>query len=305
MIGQNGNLLVFNYLYDMLSTIEKTGKQKLNSTKRLIYIGEFQELNSNYLEDKDRNVFFELYWVRNEKPLTFLENESLSVDVDRVHLIPPLRDYHFEKANKKGKLIAFHKDLLTLEAKEFSLSIYKLFGQNDTFSTLFIDKENFDTLDTLLTLLRDENNRDPENILLLRTLLKAFLIKLMNSTRQELMSPGINEKRLYHFLLLLEDYYTTEKNVNFYAEKLNLSAKRLNQILKQRIGKTINQVLQERTLTEAKHLLFIGKKSIKEIAYTLGFQDASYFSRFFKKMTKLSPDDFRNQTNNKLAFKKA
>lgn len=126
----------------------------------------------------------------------------------------------------------------------------------------------------------------------------------MDSADHELVSPGINEKRIYHFVLLLEDHYITEKNADFYATKLNLSAKRLNQILKQKTGKTISQILQERTLNEAKHLLFVGKKSIKEIAYTLGFQDASYFSMFFMKMTKLSPDEFRIQTKNQIAFKK-
>lgn len=126
----------------------------------------------------------------------------------------------------------------------------------------------------------------------------------MDTAQQELISPSINEKRIYRFLLLLEDYYDTEKGVDFYADKLNLSAKRLNQILKQKTGKTINQILQERTLTEAKHLLFMGKMSIKEVAFTLGYQDASYFSRFFKKMTKLSPEEFRSAIKNQAPFRK-
>lgn len=165
-------------------------------------------------------------------------------------------------------------------------------------------KQNIRTLRTILELLKTELVEKTANILLQRTILKAFLLKLMDSVDHELVNPGINEKRIYHFVLLLEDHYITEKSVDFYATKLNLSAKRLNQILKQKTGKTISQILQERTLTEAKHLLFVGKKSIKEIAYTLGFQDASYFSRFFKKMTKLSPDEFRIQTKNQIAFKK-
>lgn len=272
--------------------------------KKYLHISDFTDLNEQYLKNQDRNLFFEIYWQAHEKPLTFLEKTDWSVDGDSFYLVPPFRDYEYDKDGKSGVLIAFHKDILTYEAKEFSLNIYKLFGRDGEFSTLFIDRKNIRTLRTILELLKTELAEKTANILLQRTILKAFLLKLMDSADHELVSPGINEKRIYHFVLLLEDHYITEKSVDFYATKLNLSAKRLNQILKQKTGKTISQILQERTLTEAKHLLFVGKKSIKEIAYTLGFQDASYFSRFFKKMTKLSPEEFRIQTKNQIAFKK-
>ena len=53
------------------------------------------------------------------------------------------------------------------------------------------------------------------------------------------ISPDINEKRIYQFLLLLENHYTTGRSVKFYADKLSLSPKRLNQILKQKLGKPL------------------------------------------------------------------
>src|SRR5690606_558538 len=276
----------------------------MNLKKTLFYIRDFSEIDRSYLKNKNRNLFFEIYWQMHETTVTFLEKSDWLVEGDNMYLVPPFRNYEFDKNNSNGTLIAFHKDILTYEAKECSLSIYNLFGRGGEFSALFIDRPNTCTLKNMLGLLETEYLVKPRNILLLRTLLKAFLLKLIDSTHHELVSPGINEKRIYHFLLLLDDHYITEKNVDFYAGKLNLSAKRLNQILKQKTGKTISQILQERTLTEAKHLLFVGKKSIKEIAYTLGFQDASYFSRFFKKMTKLSPDEFRTQTNKQIIFKK-
>lgn len=146
---------------------------------------------------------------------------------------------------------------------------------------IFIDGETSRSLTAILNIIQEERSQNDDNLLLLRTLLKAFLLKLMASSKQQLISPDLNEKRIYQFLLLLENHYATEKKVDFYAEKLNLSPKRMNQILKQKLGKTINQILQERLLIEAKHLLFLGKDSIKEISFRLGFHDSSYFSRFF------------------------
>ncbi len=275
---------------------------KLNLKKRYFHISTFEKLSSSYLDNPDRSLYFEIYWVKDEIPMHF-ENNKINIKGDWMYLVPPFRNYQLKLVNKNGILIVFNKDLLVYEAKEFSLNIFTLFSGHGDFSTIFIAEETSRSLNAILNVIQDEYSENTDNLLLHRTLLKAFLLKLMSSSKQQLISPNLNEKRIYHFLLLLENHYTTEKSVDFYAEKLNLSPKRLNQILKQKMGKTINQILQERLLIEAKHSLFIGKKNIKEISFSLGFQDPSYFSRFFKKMTTLSPEEFRVENNKKIEFK--
>lgn len=276
---------------------------KLNLKKRFFHISTFQHLDPSFPDHPDRSLYFEMYWVKNETPAHFIDNKKINVKGDWMYLIPPFRNYQFKKDKKSGTLIAFNKDLLIYEANEFSLSVFNLFSKHGDFSTLFIDEETSRSLSSILNVLQDEYSPNADNLLLLRTLLKAFLLKLMGSAKQQLISPDLNEKRVYHFLLLLENHFTAEKKVGFYAEKLSLSPKRLNQILKQKLGLTTNQILQERVLIEAKHLLFIGKESIKEISFSLGFQDSSYFSRFFKKMTTLSPEEFRLETKRNITFK--
>lgn len=275
---------------------------KLDPKRRLLFFSTFQQLDNTFLNDPNRDSYFEIYWVKNEKPLHFIDKDKMKVEGDWMYLVPSFRNYQFQQSNREGVLLAFNKDLLSYEAKEFSLNVFNLFSRHGDFSTLFIDKENSDSINTIFNLIKEEYTHHSANLLLIRTLLKAFLLKLMASAQQQLISPDYNERRIYHFLLLLENHFTTERSVNFYADKLSISAKRLNQILKPRIGKTINQLIQERLLIEAKHLLFIGKENIKEISFTLGFQDSSYFSRFFKKMTGMSPEKFRKETKNKTAF---
>lgn len=275
---------------------------KLDPKRRLLFFSTFQQLDNTFLNDPNRDSYFEIYWVKNEKPLHFIDKDKMKVEGDWMYLVPSFRNYQFQQSKREGVLLAFNKDLLSYEVKEFSLNVFNLFSKHGDFSTLFIDKENSDSLNTIFNLIEKEYTHHSANLLLIRTLLKAFLLKLMASAQQQLISPDYNEKRIYHFLLLLENHFVTERSVNFYADKLSISAKRLNQILKPRIGKTINQLIQERLLIEAKHLLFIGKENIKEISFTLGFQDSSYFSRFFKKMTGMSPEKFRKETKNKTAF---
>ena len=270
--------------------------------KNYIHISTFEQLDTVSPNALDRDLYFEMYWVKDEMPMHFLENDKMKIKGDWIYLVSPFRNYQFKRAGKNGIRIAFNKEILIYEAKEFSLNVFSLFRRQGDFSTIFIEEETSRSLTAILSIIQEEHSQNGDNLLLLRTLLKAFLLKLMASSKQQLISPDLNEKRVYQFLLLLENHYATEKKVDFYAEKLSLSAKRLNQILKQKLGKTINQILQERLLIEAKHLLFLGKDSIKEISFRLGFQDASYFSRFFKKMTTLSPEEFREEVKKKIAF---
>lgn len=289
-------------LIPLLMCVLHQNDEKLTLEKNYIHISTFEQLNTDYSETLDRNLYFEMYWVKDEMPMHFLENDKTKIKGDWIYLVPPFRNYPFNSAGRDGILIAFNKDLLIYEAKEFSLNVFSLFRGQGDFRNIFIDEKTSRSLTAILNIIQEEHTQNGDNLLLLRTLIKAFLLKLMASSKQQLISPDINEKRVYQFLMLLENHYTTERKVNFYAENLSLSPKRLNQILKRKLGKTINQILQERLLIEAKHLLFVGKDSIKEISFRLGFHDSSYFSRFFKKMTTLSPEEFREEVKKKIAF---
>jgi len=79
-----------------------------------------------------------------------------------------------------------------------------------------------------------------------------------------------------------------------YANRLNIHVNHLNRALKETTQKTTYQHINERILQEAKILLKHSSWNISEIAYALGFNEATHFSNFFKKHTNLSPSEFRN-----------
>jgi AraC family transcriptional regulator, transcriptional activator of pobA len=93
--------------------------------------------------------------------------------------------------------------------------------------------------------------------------------------------------------LLVERHYRQQHQVAFYADLLNKSPKTLSNIFKIYSNKSPVQVIHERLGQEAKRLLFYTDQSVKEIAYHLGFVDATHFSHFFKKITGQSPSDLR------------
>ena len=99
--------------------------------------------------------------------------------------------------------------------------------------------------------------------------------------------------RLRQYEELLEQQFLTVREISEYASQLNLTPNYLNYLCRKIVGKTASQLWQERLLIEAQRLLTHTAQSVKEIAFTTGFNDSSYFVRFFRKHTGQTPASFR------------
>lgn len=83
------------------------------------------------------------------------------------------------------------------------------------------------------------------------------------------------------------------KSISDYAEQLGISQNHLNDVIRQITGQSAGQLMRTQLIRQATMCLKHSSKSISEIAYLLGFDDPSYFSRFYKKKTGKLPSDFR------------
>lgn len=97
------------------------------------------------------------------------------------------------------------------------------------------------------------------------------------------------------FKSMLEQNFSTMKSPTKYAQKLNISAPYLNECVKHTTGQSVSYHIQQRVIIEAQRLLYHSNKSIKEISSDLGYDDHSYFTRLFSKVTGLSPQGFRSK----------
>lgn len=95
------------------------------------------------------------------------------------------------------------------------------------------------------------------------------------------------------FKKLINMHFKQERSVQFYADKLFITAKYLTEILKQETGKTASDWINGLLLLEAKVLLTNQQLQIAQIAETLNFPDASTFGKFFKNLTSISPLQYR------------
>lgn len=131
----------------------------------------------------------------------------------------------------------------------------------------------------------------------IRANLDLFFIEYLRQSRNTgsiaKSENGYLQERFEELVSLLETNIVTMKSVSQYADLLNMSSYQLNSITKASVGKTISDLIDEQIILEAKRYLLATHSQIKEIADHLGYEDPSYFIRFFKKHTGHSPDTFR------------
>jgi YesN/AraC family two-component response regulator len=100
-------------------------------------------------------------------------------------------------------------------------------------------------------------------------------------------------QRLDGFLELLELHFRTKKQVMQYAHLMHLTPFQLNAITKETMNRTCSELIRDHIVLEAKRLLLATTDQINQIAFELGYEDISYFIRFFRKQTGYSPEAFR------------
>lgn len=103
------------------------------------------------------------------------------------------------------------------------------------------------------------------------------------------------QEQLDKLLELLEKHIADHKQVSQYANLLSLSPYQLNAITKATLGKTCSEIINEHIMLESKRYLLATSNQVNQIAWHLGYDDASYFIRFFKKHTGYSPEAFRHK----------
>lgn len=97
------------------------------------------------------------------------------------------------------------------------------------------------------------------------------------------------------FKQLLKKYYKTWKNPAQYASELAITVSHLNDTIKAKTGTSISAHIQQVSILEAKRLLYFTDKSVKEIGYEVGYDEPVYFGKLFKKVSKFTPLQFRQQ----------
>lgn len=138
---------------------------------------------------------------------------------------------------------------------------------------------------------------------IVKRLLAAYLYKLgsiLYRHRPELQAeaaqPLKREEILFkQFINLLAEHHCKERRVDFYADQLFLSPKHFSTVIKKVSGKTAGEWIDEYVILEIKTLLKYSPMSIQEVAYYMNFPNPSFFGKYFKHHTRMSPSEYKAQ----------
>lgn len=121
---------------------------------------------------------------------------------------------------------------------------------------------------------------------------KELALQVIGGNENSLYLP--HDKQIFtKFMKLLSKYFICERRVEFYASKMCLSSPYFSTIVKRISGKTPNAWITQRIVEEIKYRLVHTQDSIKKIAYDLNFANQSFFGKFFKMKTGISPAEYR------------
>ena len=144
------------------------------------------------------------------------------------------------------------------------------------------------------TVTRKKNEFSQEIIQHTFSLLCYELVSIFyNHNRQLKTKISRKQDLVSKFMKLLLKYYREERSVQFYAEQLSVTPRYLTQTVKEIVGKTAGQLIDEMVITEAMILLNDPSCSIGQVAASLQFSDQFFFSKFFKNQTGMTPSDYR------------
>ncbi|MFZ4861943.1 helix-turn-helix domain-containing protein [Sphingobacterium sp. Mn56C] len=249
--------------------------------------------------------FFQVIWFKRGHGNHFVDFKAYEVKDNAIFFIAKNQAHYFDTtANCTGIILQFNEAFLVQKDSEIDFFIKcNLFNNPYKTPSCCIGNKRDAILDSYITLIQEELNYSDTfgKDELLRMYLKSFLVQVQrckNAYEKQISGPifPVDEKRkqLVRFNNLVEAHYKNGLTVADYASRLNISTRTLADITNTIVGKSPSIFIQERIVLEAQRMLLHSELHINQIAYNLGFEDASYFVKYFKRHTQLSPSAFRN-----------
>ena len=191
--------------------------------------------------------------------------------------------------------IAFTKEFLSFQ-ENASLSKLPLLQNPQNGHELRLTEADMNVVEDMLAKINGEYRHPGEwqqrMLTAYLTVLLTYLSRLY--TEQYTGNPFSTDKLLLKkYQAQIDEHFRDLHQVGEYASLLNVSAGYLSEVVKAQSGKPAITHIHERLVLEARRLLFHTQHSLKEIAFDLGFSDASYFNRFFKRETDVTPAEYR------------
>lgn len=252
------------------------------------YTSPIEDIQYGKMESNHRHNFFEILWFTSGNGNHYIDFQSYPLKKNLIYFLTP-GQVHSLPGNATGHILVFSPDFFHNLQEDKIKILFNPFIKE----AIDITPSIASLLEQLIQLISIEYKGEGD-YLILQSYVKAFLLLLSRQNENNPLKMG--ENRIKTLFELVENNYIEKRDARFYALQLGITPKRLNEILKDKIGLTLTKILHFRLILEAKREIGYSDKNFKEIAFALGFNEQAYFSRFFKKETGLTPETFKQKT---------
>ncbi len=265
----------------------------------IIDLSELYQTNFEQITSPHRLKFYQILWFKKGTSKHWVDFKNLDIAPNTLLFVNKNSVQYFDKNGyPKGKVILFTDDFFC-KTKTDTAYLKSSILFNDLFSTPKFKVENESlSLQKIFNQILTEFEQPKDNYQadILRNHLKNFLL---HSERERKNKDFIAIKKdnnltvVMTFKELLENNFIQHKNVSFYCKQMHITAKKLNSATAKILDTSPKSIIINRILLEAKRLLVCTQKSTKDIAYSLDFEEATNFIKFFKKQLNTTPLAFR------------
>ena len=273
--------------HPMLGLLRLDGDIKINNTEYTsdFYLIGLKKVKSGYV------LYGRTKFDHETGPMIFIKPRQ----------VVEMRNLEFEE---DGYILVFHEDFLTGHSLHEDIQRYAFFDYETNEALHLAPKEEKIIWNIFYTIEQEYNNNEDE---FSKEIILAGINSMLKYAERFYKRQFINRKQLSGktvtgFNKILKQYIKDGSlndnglpSVGDLANRLNISSRYLTDLLKIETGKTAIELIHVALIGEAKDRLRKKDKSISEIAYDLGFENMSYFSRLFKKETGMLPTSYKNQ----------
>jgi AraC family transcriptional activator of pobA len=258
--------------------------------------------DNNHFDHIQRLNYYSLIWIKQGNGKVKVDFSEYDFAENQLLAFAPYQPFmltSFEEIS--GIVIHFHPDFFCIHKHHQEIACSGvLFNNIYEPPYVTVDEVAQKTFEMLLEQIKNEmQNPALAQYELLISYLKIFLITASRLKKEQQSEPKDLPESKEPFILqnlknYIETHFKTKHTPSDYADLLNITPKALAKITKNHFNKTLSNLISERIIIEAKRELYLTNKSVKEIAYELGYDDEHYFSRFFKNNADVSPQIYRD-----------
>ncbi|ULQ56919.1 helix-turn-helix domain-containing protein [Flavihumibacter rivuli] len=269
---------------------------------RSIKVGAFSDTAcmASEFEEGHRQQYYEIAWLKSGSGNHIIDTINYSYSGSVLFMLSPGQMHEIKPVEKgEGYVIKFLSSLFSnsQDSEEYLVKT-GLFDNIQSEPLIKLNASTHSLLEDLLKKMEAEfNAEEQDNEKILQAYLKILITHISRlkkiTGKSEQAGVDLHFSLFHKYKMEVESNFRTQHQVQEYAAKLKTQARTLNSLSKKFMNKTAGEIIADRLILEAKRELYYNLKSIKEIGYGLGFEDPAYFTRFFKKQTGVSPQEFK------------